>query len=421
MALFGEFGVDAVRREYAGVGIVESAGDAYVAAVVGRGPKFDGVFSVAKYMMNGPCYYPGNLPDEVIISDDNIAKILMHKRWLTQEEHLFLVGKIANGDLAPSAIVEMPVFSGITEATVAGFGKDIANRVMILRDERVEMLENNRAAKKKMLTARQQMAIRMATEDSTGIIGQVNVIGLSSLYAERILVMTKMLWTLYGRMPTGPEVSACLPGSGIQAATVEELFRDKVALRFFRENDMPQNPQIGLSAKQALLIAILTNPNDTRTINAKLKDVGVTDGEYQQWLMLPIFKTMLGQFSEEMLMAAVPMAHSSLLKQVARGNMTAIGLLYQITGRYNPADRSATDVKALMGQVIDIISRNVSNPQQLLAIAEQLESVTSGRPAVAKSTQPLVIDSTIDGFTPATYSITELEEHIPNGNSDFKA
>lgn len=134
----------------------------------------------------------------------------------------------------------------------------------------------------------------------------------------------------------------------------------------------------GLSAKQQYVLAILTDPNNRRTFESRLKMAGVTNGEYQNWMKQPLFASLINNFSEQAITDHMAQVHNSLLNQADKGNMAAITLYYAMTGRYNPQSQTERDINSVLVQVIDIIQRAGLDQDKLELIAGELKALMSG-------------------------------------------
>jgi hypothetical protein len=155
-----------------------------------------------------------------------------------------------------------------------------------------------------------------------------------------------------------------------------------------------------LTVKQVVLIESLTDPNDKRTFAQKIKAASVTNEEYARWIRIPIFKQYIEEFAESALTNHKTNAIMSLVNQVDRGDMNAIKYYFAMTGRYDPDSRSERDIRDVVIQVIDIITRNVTNPSELQAISGELYNILEGNNEKCSS-QPTIrgrVDSS-SGYT----------------------
>lgn len=134
----------------------------------------------------------------------------------------------------------------------------------------------------------------------------------------------------------------------------------------------------GLTALQHMVLVSLTDPHDKRPVHKKLADFGVSGVMYKSWLRQPLFAGLVDQFAEQALGDHMAVAHTALMNQVAKENLSAIQFYYELTGRHDPRQKQERDVQTVIAQVIDIIQRNV--PLEFQAkIAEEMAAI-QGKP-----------------------------------------
>lgn len=136
----------------------------------------------------------------------------------------------------------------------------------------------------------------------------------------------------------------------------------------------------GLTKAQLALIAILTNPRDTRSDAKKLADCGISPREFAGWMLNKRFATGMSDAANNLFENAEADAHVGLVKKVRSGDMTAIKYYFEMTGRYNPAYESNVNLNAFMSSVIEAIQKHVHDPVILSALAAELQlaSVANG-------------------------------------------
>ena len=156
-----------------------------------------------------------------------------------------------------------------------------------------------------------------------------------------------------------------------------------------------------LSDIQLAAASVVLNPLDRRAISEKLKPLGVSIGQYNQWKKNPSFKRYLEQQGSELFGEHMPEIDAALVSQATSGNTRATKLLYEVSGRYRPGAANDIDnVKLLIIRLTEILQRHIKDPGVLQAIAEEIQDVTStnikvgGRVSVA--TQPGILLGEID-------------------------
>lgn len=131
----------------------------------------------------------------------------------------------------------------------------------------------------------------------------------------------------------------------------------------------------GLSTKQMLALQMLTNPLDRRGPADKLKAVGVTTVEYRAWLKEPKFRRYVDNIGEQMLGEQVTNVHNALVNKANSGDVRAIQLYYELTGRHDPAQKQVVVMQDIIRMLLEVLTKHVTDPMQLSAISNEIDLV----------------------------------------------
>lgn len=129
----------------------------------------------------------------------------------------------------------------------------------------------------------------------------------------------------------------------------------------------------GLSAQQMYCLQILTDPTDRRELGRKLKSAGVTHLQYRAWLKQPHFNRYLNTVSENMLTENIPAFTTALTNKALSGDLRAIQYAFEISGHHDPNKQEVLELKQIMQNLLEIITRHVKDPQTLAAISNELQ------------------------------------------------
>jgi hypothetical protein len=178
-----------------------------------------------------------------------------------------------------------------------------------------------------------------------------------------------------GSLPTLDEINAVcdVPRGRIAKVMVQPEF-----VQVMEATGINWRLNKGLTAKQHYVLQIMTNPTDKRSFADRLKDAGVTYVEYKSWMRQPAFASLIENFAQRALGDHLTVAHDSLLKQVEKGNTRALEFYYEMTGVYSKGSQQERDVQAVLTGVIDIIHRNVKDPDVLSSIASEIKVLMGG-------------------------------------------
>lgn len=138
-----------------------------------------------------------------------------------------------------------------------------------------------------------------------------------------------------------------------------------------------------VSIEQAYLVNLMLDTFDRRGIREKLKalkeamGIEITFAQYNAWMKDPNFKRYLTKRAEIQFDGLEPIAKNKLVMAVETGNLAAIEYYFEITGIYNRRSQELLDLRKVLAQIIDILSRHVA-PEVLQAIATELEVIGVG-------------------------------------------
>lgn len=137
---------------------------------------------------------------------------------------------------------------------------------------------------------------------------------------------------------------------------------------------------VKLTPEQYFAVSILTNPTNRKSMSEKLRSAGVTYAQYRAWLKQPHFREYLERISEDMLGEHIADVHTMVVnKALNNGDLTAAKMVYELTGRYDPNKQQITDLQGVIGLLLEVITRYVTDTSALQAIHRDIEAVMAGR------------------------------------------
>lgn len=134
--------------------------------------------------------------------------------------------------------------------------------------------------------------------------------------------------------------------------------------------------QSGLTTEQDYAIQKLCDPSDGKTLNQKLKQLGIPYSKYTAWMRQPLFKTVMESHTHNLL-------HDNnaslvqLAKKAGEGDMAAIKYLHELNGTHDPNRQSAIDAMGMVSLIIEIITKHVKDPVALSGISNDIGQVVS--------------------------------------------
>lgn len=133
-----------------------------------------------------------------------------------------------------------------------------------------------------------------------------------------------------------------------------------------------------LTPKQLAVANSILNLADRRSNRKKLEDFGVSSAQFGNWKKSAKFNAYLRERSEESLGNAVSDVHMALIDSASSGDVSAMKLFYEITGRHTSGSQQITNVKTMLIQVIEAVQRHVKDPAVLQAIAADIQLSSGG-------------------------------------------
>lgn len=124
----------------------------------------------------------------------------------------------------------------------------------------------------------------------------------------------------------------------------------------------------GLTEEMDYLLLILSDPHDGLTMAQKLRKAGVTNTKYQGFMRQPVFRQQVEALSEQLL----GNKHEALImlsKKVGEGDLNSIKYQLEVNERYNPRKQDGIDSIELLARVVDIVTRNVHDPETLARLS----------------------------------------------------
>jgi len=131
--------------------------------------------------------------------------------------------------------------------------------------------------------------------------------------------------------------------------------------------------------------------SDSRSQKKKLEELGVTTQRYQGWLKQERFQRYLKQRAEALLGETQHEAHTSLLRNVQRGDLNSIKLYYEMTGRWSSKTVGDLNVEFILIKVVEAVQKYVKDPVAIQQIAQELSGLVTG-----PNTSPQPVNTSVD-------------------------
>lgn len=165
-----------------------------------------------------------------------------------------------------------------------------------------------------------------------------------------------------------------------------DVTRDE--LKAFEQNSLVQRsfqvrgivypaPEDRFTPEQMHAAAVMTDLLDRRSDGKKLADLGISSRQWSEWVQDDQFAQYLTARSEKMLANSTYELHRGMMKGVRNGNIAAVKLGYEVTGRYRPNEETQIDVRRILFSMIEVIQKYIKDPIVLHRISQDLSNVAS--------------------------------------------
>jgi len=199
------------------------------------------------------------------------------------------------------------------------------------------------------------------------------------------LAAVDVLYRRAGIFPTVEEVYQSWPK--ITKSTYSKYFATSEFKQALELGGISMSPNSGLTEEQSIAILHLSNP-DGKSLQSKLKQLGISMPKYQAWMRSDLFASTLRQRSEQNLGDSISTALNQLVANADRGDQRAIEKLLEITGRYNPSQIEAENARQVVLVMVEAVLKHVTDKDEKAAILNEVESamhkmaITSGTIAI---------------------------------------
>lgn len=196
--------------------------------------------------------------------------------------------------------------------------------------------------------------------------------GFDAVVFRDILAAIGVFYSRNGYVPTVDEVAKSwdrIPKKTYSKAYATPELSAALAIR-----GIDLNPTNGISPEQAMAIQILSDPTDHRTLNTKLRQLGVSMPKYQNWMRQPLFAELLSKRSEDNLVDAIPIAMNRLIGKADSGDMRAIEKVLEISGRHNPQQQEVNSARQVVLTIVEAVLKHVSSKDEKAAILAEVEA-----------------------------------------------
>lgn len=130
-----------------------------------------------------------------------------------------------------------------------------------------------------------------------------------------------------------------------------------------------------LTPEQGAVIALLSDPSIKGGFTTRLKAAGINHGKYRAWLKQPEFRRRIEKLQQGVLKELEGDMLVSLGEAAANGDLNALKYSFELTGKYNPQQQAAIDVRAAIAKILEILQEEIKDPAVLARIGARMQGV----------------------------------------------
>lgn len=155
------------------------------------------------------------------------------------------------------------------------------------------------------------------------------------------------------------------------------LLLPHVAVRL-EARGVPKPSEVNLlTPEQVQALMIITNNRGARW-NYRLKQAGITVAKWNSWMKQPTFRQAFDNFAEGRLKDAVSEGITALSDNAADGDINAIKLVLEMTGRHNPNGDKQVDVQGILLGIVEILQQEVTDVEVLMRVVNRIKGLQTG-------------------------------------------
>lgn len=261
-----------------------------------------------------------------------------------------------------------------------------------------------------------------------------NIRGVSEGQFRRILNAADMAYKTKNNNELLPSIDKVATLAGVHKSTVTRFVSSVEGKEALLRRGIRWTTNINvagiLTPEQILAVSIITDPTNRKTLGDKLKQAGVTMAQYRAWMKNPTFAQKMTEVGETLLNENVATVHARLVARAEAGDVSAMKLFYEVSGRHDPAQKQMVDLVRVVQLVLEVITRYVTDPETLGKVNKDIDLILSGgtpkaiadlpnnyiASEVVQNAEFTSMDDRRDSSDRSTHFVTDREDQPVNGS-----
>lgn len=150
-----------------------------------------------------------------------------------------------------------------------------------------------------------------------------------------------------------------------------------------------------LSGIQVACAMTVANFADTRPVDLKLEQLGVSPVQYYSWLKSPAYQEFVNELADQALDNVRPEAVAAFAQLLRSGDIRALKMYFEMTGQTGEST-DTLNLKLTLQRVVEAVARHVQDPTVLAKIATEvglIAPVANSIPMAISSPSPSPMDN----------------------------
>jgi hypothetical protein len=223
---------------------------------------------------------------------------------------------------------------------------------------------------------------------------------LTAVHKDLLTYIEQFWYVNKGKFPTPKALENWGKIFEFDFSKVQDLLQDVMPYLEYRGICVEDYTEL-LTSLQLSAANLVMNFADRRSSVAKLKALGVTPTQWAGWLKQEAFKNYVASRTGEILEENKHEAALGLVRQVEKGDTSAIKLFFEVTGQYKGSEEQTSNLKVVLARFFEILQLKIKDKLLLAEIADEFEAVMTSQTAAVR-----VIDSSAKTYNP---DLTALE------------
>lgn len=165
--------------------------------------------------------------------------------------------------------------------------------------------------------------------------------------------------------------------TGVPISTVKKILGNKIFFDAMVLRGVYSADAGTLSGEQLRALAVLSDVSSHLALETKLKRAGITWYKWQAWMNDKSFRAAHDKISHDIFKNAQSSIDSQVASGALEGRLDFIKYYNELSGKHDPARRAHSDVQTILNGIVEILTRNITDPTILTRISSELSAVVS--------------------------------------------